>query len=1686
MAASRHSLLRGACAESRAANRRNLAHGAGDSVPESLSFSVLRKLCRTRKGLDRILQVYQTHQASSNSSLASSSSSYRPSPAYPFRNGDPGESLICSPDALAYVAHALCHAQLARSPSSSKSSSPCHSSSSKSFSPSYALKRAQLLRGRRTVGNPPAQGRQNEHNAAVTDEIDKASLAPHCYLPSQPSAPSFPSSSPSLSSSPAVSACPFSPSSRSSPSASSSACSSASSAASFFASSTTRSSTGKRSLVDTDETKEEKANASEDGGKETHQSEVRSREDERARELEVNASALFRLRGFSQASPAACLSSLATHFLVDHALILIDKDHSLERGAHLPLVPDSSSSPSSPPRSTSARHDSSPSLPPPSSDPPAASRPSRSGSSFSPANYAFLLFALSFSPSHSISGRAALGLLRPLPVLLPQFSLLDVSQAVAFMTQLPRLLEKETKRGVATASSLSLARGLRNQPTYRVAVSPGAPILTVLSSPSAASPPLTPTSSSSPSLACRPPAASYQASVSLSQRHKSGSSVSLDWFLSRVASRLYSYSSPLLPFDPTSPQAPVDALKHATLILSAFSSVHYALKPALLSLFLSSLFRTSSACHGAHADSSLLSLSTGGPCSSQPVLEPRALQASPQGGQDPQGIGSGEQDKLQPAERGGDLREAGEERKRPSSISQPASASGTTGKLERGAPEPSRHPASSPPSFPTPGTRSQVLRAPWRIAGETLPLPVAAKFFLALATQCAFQAHELVGKRHQVSHRSISPGDASSGFSTSPSVPQSSPSSLPAFALSSASCLSYAAPGSLSFCPPSSSSPPSSSPPPSSSSPPSSASSASPSYPSSFPPPSSCASPPFSSASVSLTSSSFSRPSGICYAHQCAESTPAFMESVAGGVAASLAASVEERCRLVRTPSQNRDISETQTQETSQVLLQMEAFMRHLLSSVTLEPVLGIDGEAMADCVEACAILDVALTALHGSVRSSVSSSSHERSFLQSPCGLVPGFVSSAEPPHSPAASPVLSGVMPSLPSSNDSIPSSPRVCPLALSSSSDASPSQSPSPSSLVEPRQGAEGSFSNACVPGEAPGGGLRHRQNEEECNAVWLERVREKLAEAGMLLSRNARPHRRQKRAFQSKTTESSRDGSEVPPSPSVSPPPSSPALVDSPLPSFRSAASPSACPSLPSVPLPHFESDSPCHRWPSFCFLPFLRGRVHLRLATTPGLLVSLFAAWAHDPRWSTSALVHLLLTASCLQSSPSSSGACWSPQSPSSVPSTQASGLPTQQARRKATERDNAKTAGATDEGAEEGVGAGQQRSLRDACVVPTHRGVRERSAETWKPVEAKDRCNEADEGDETLHSLDTQRAPLLRSGALVALFSHISHRLRGEDGDEPSKLQRQQCMRSGTGDDDFRERQRETVLREGKKTSDSPRPLMRLQCARGTHDSSASGCAVPRSSSGSSSSAPVSSAASSYAPMSPPRGKHGHKQKTAFVPTELGPLLLSMLCVRFTFHRLYPTSSSLLSSPSLSSVSALSSTSSGTASASSAASPSTLASSALAAFSASSPCVSAHSYPTHSFFTVGSTLFPRFSSALCVPPFPTSFSSPGSSCSLGGTSGFCGTVLFCDCRPFPRLLPWLLAFPFLLSHPFPFQRFAFVIGFYRSHSLHRPFHLLLSPLLPCRGNGTAWGQRLQSSARPHRWKGSSYLGFLRS
>ncbi|KEP65933.1 UNVERIFIED_CONTAM: hypothetical protein HHA_314515 [Hammondia hammondi] len=1405
MAAYRHLLWRAAPAES-GAPIRGTGRGVGDSLPNSISFSVIRKLCRTQRGLQRILQVYQTRQSPSVPSPRTSAGNAAS------RIGDTGQCLLPSPDALVYVAQALCRSELSGySPSafSSSSSPTC------AFSPSHALKRAQLLRGRQTADVQQDKGRTYEESKPLGEAAEGASCVPHLSPSSQPTRARLPSSSLPSSSCPESFVCSSPP----------------------LAPSVASSSSCQSPLVDACRRKEEAASRFEEGGEDTRQSAFDVREEERERDLALDASVLFRLRDFSQASPTACLSPLAAQFLIHHALFFIDKSIQDVRRPHPFHEPNSSSfsakSFSSPSSSASTRRAPvAARSPQPSSHVEHHPLPLSSLSSFCPANYAFLLFSLSFSPSHSLDSAAAIRLLRPLPALLPQFSLLDLSQTVAFMTQLPRLLTKESGRRGTAFFAWSFTRGLRNQPTYRVAFSPGEPVLTVLPSPPTASPSPSSASSSTSFLSSPPSASSCHPGASSSPGHMLGPAVSVDWLLSLIASRLCSTSVPLLPFDPTSPKAPIDALKHATLILSAFSSFHYTLRPALLSLFLSSLFQKNTT-QGAHGAFPLPAVSTADSSRTPHAPECLALRSGRTERQGPMSAESdAEQGEERPAERRADMREHGEDRSRACSVSSPASEFGNVNEGLKNAEGSTRNSVSSQISFPDRLIRPAALGISWRIAGETLPFSVAAKCFLALATQCALQASEIVSKRNRMGHMPLSPRQGSSGISTPPEESPSFSPTLSKYSLASGSSLPYGA-----SCPPPAFISPSlsSSLSSSASSSPSacvlsssySASCVSASRPSVFPPLSPSSSPPLASSAYL---------SGAPFRHQRDDSAFLFTENLAGGVAASLATSDEERHFLLLTPSQTRDTGEARNEEGTQVAVQMEALMRHLLSSVALHPALRMDGEAMADCVDACAVLVVSTTVLLGSAYSSSASASDKKCPPHSLPHVRPRDGSSIGPPRSPSTSSSLSSSM-----------------------DSELPAQHSMSRSVSVEPREFGGRVSSNVWEAGEERGGGNSRRSTPnglEERTSVWLETVKEKLAQAGSLLSRNARPHRRQKRAFLSRSDlHSTPDTSDTSPShvsPSVS-------YSGSCSPSFsflHPAASPSSSPPRLSaaVPLTKCLADSPCHRWPFFCFLPFLRGRMQLRMSTTPALFASLLGAWARDPHWSTSALFHLIFTASSLQSSQSSSGDSPTLTSHSFLSPMQTCASVTMPAR---------------PDGADTDTKA-------------------ERSGDEDRQKELVDKYEKEEEKQEILPG--NQRESL-RSGALVALLNTITQRLKGEEtGDQSNRRQRGLGARPGSEADANLRHDRKSEKRpeqEGQKRGHSAGPApARLHCAQETTNSLASGCTTPRSPS-------VSSSFLQSASLSPPQGKRGNKQKAAFIPAELGPLLLSMLCVRFTFHGAY-------------------------------------------------------------------------------------------------------------------------------------------------------------------------------------------------
>nr|PIM00709.1 hypothetical protein TGCOUG_314515 [Toxoplasma gondii COUG] len=1472
MAASRHLLRRAASAES-GAPIRGSGLGAGDSLPDSISFSVIRKLCRTRKGLQRILQVYQTQQSPSLPSPRASPGNAAS------RIGDTEQCLLPSPDALVYVAQALCRSELAGCSPSAFSSS---SSPASPFSPSHALKRAQLLRGRQTADVRQGKGTKYEESKPLGEAAEGAACVPHVSPGSQPTCAGLPSSSlpSSLCQESSVrSSSPLSPSSV----APSSSCQSP--------------------LVDAYIRKEEAGSRFEEGGEDTRHSAFDAREDDREQDLALDASVLFRLRGFSQASPTACLSPLAAQFLIDHALLFIDKGIHHVRRPYPFHDPDSSSFSaqafSSPASSTSTRRAPVATHSPQPSSLVQHPLPSSSLSSFSPANYSFLLFSLSFSPSHSLDSAAAIRLLRPLPALLPQFSLLDLSQTVAFMTQLPRLLTKESGRRGTDFFAWSLARGLRHQPTYRVAFSPGEPILTVLPSPPTASPSPLSASSSTSFLSSPASASSCQPGASSSPRHKLGPAVSVDWFLSLIASRLCSTSLPLLPFDPTSPKAPIDALKHATLILSAFSSFHYTLRPALVSLFLSSLFQKSTT-QGAHGAFSFPAVTSAGSSRTPDVPECLAVRANRKERQGPTSAeGEAEQGEERSAERRTDMRKHDEDRTRVSSVSSPAFEPANVNGSLKDAEGSMRNSASSHISFPDPLICPAALGVSWRIAGETLPFSVAAKCFLALATQCALQAREVVSKRNQMGHLPLSPLQGSSGISIPPEECPSFPSPLSQESLPSRSSLPYGA----SRPPPASSSPSLSSSLSSSASSSPSASVLSSSHsafcvsasrPSIVPPLCSSSSPPLAS-SADL--------SGTPFRHQRDDSACLFTENLAGGVAASLATSDEERHLLLLTPSQTRDTGVARKEEGTHVAVQMEALMRHLLSSVARHPALRMDGEALADCVDGCAVLVVSITVLLDSVYcSSASASDKECPSHHSLPHARPRDGSSIVPPRCTSTSSVQSRIGSSLASSMD------YVLPFShCQSSSLASPSELPTQPSLSLSDSGERLELggrvsSNVWEADEERGGGNSRRNTPEgleERTAVWLETVKEKLAQAASLLSRNARPHRRQKRAFLSSSDlHSTPDTSDASPSNVISP---SVSYSGRCAPSFsflRPAASPSSSLPRPSsaIPFTKYLAESPCHRWPSFCFLPLLRGRVQLRLSTTPALFASLLGAWAQDPHWSTSALFHLIFMASSLQSSQSCFGDCRSLTSHSVVSPTQTCASATMPARPDGAHTDTkAETSGDAD-----------------------------RQIELVGKYETEE---------EKQNILQGNQRESLRSGALVALLNTITQRLKGEETGDPShRRQRGRGARPGREADASLRDDRKSEKgpeQEGHKTChpEGPGPT-RLHYALEATSSLVSGCTTPRSPSYSSHSPSISSTFLQSASLSPPQGKRGNKQKAAFIPAELGSLLLSVLCIRFTFHGAYRGAVPFLHS-SRSPLSAVppSSTSSETVSASSAAFP---------------------------------------------------------------------------------------------------------------------------------------------------------------
>ncbi|PHJ22574.1 hypothetical protein CSUI_003578 [Cystoisospora suis] len=258
-------------------------------------------------------------------------------------------------------------------------------------------------------------------------------------------------------------------------------------------------------------------------------------------------------------------------------------------------------------------------------------------SSFTSATYSLTLLALSFAPSRSLHPAAVAILLEPLPLLLPYFSLQDVSQTLTFLSQLPRSLSfrqshsggKSNREGVA----VTVGNAPLHHPLYRVPFSPGMSVITSAPSVSHASmsqtkegaemlrghalkrcslgrscPKHKPASEAvpSPAVSSLPenniPSCPHTSDMS----QKIASSIPLSHYLSLVASRLGSRTPfSLLPVDLTAVSSPLDAFKNLTLILSSFSSCRFALPSSLLDLFLSSASSLASCwdshtaqCHG--------------------------------------------------------------------------------------------------------------------------------------------------------------------------------------------------------------------------------------------------------------------------------------------------------------------------------------------------------------------------------------------------------------------------------------------------------------------------------------------------------------------------------------------------------------------------------------------------------------------------------------------------------------------------------------------------------------------------------------------------------------------------------------------------------------------------------------------------------------------------------------------------------------------------------------------------------------------------------------------------------------------------------------------------------------------------------------------------------------------------------
>ncbi|PFH34381.1 hypothetical protein BESB_075330 [Besnoitia besnoiti] len=1176
---------------------RELAH-----VGDSPSFTVLRKLCRTRQGLDRLLASYRATQPASLPQPSSAASFHDPSlgSADSFRY--PGrETLICSPDALAVVAHALCRTQLSQQSPPSPNAVGSHSSS-------YLLKRAKLLRGSVEAANEKRAGwtkRSSNADAGKDSRADLSALR-RCQSSSSWTASSHASSSSSTSRSPA------------------SPCSLPSSCPPHFSSNSSLPAYGLPAAPDSNTAKPETSS----GRKGARGGNSIAIEGEcGSNDSDVLATSIQHLRGFFHSPPTAFLSPLASHFLVDQALRLIGKDAGSERETQRRSA--APSSPSAPPVCPVEPH--SP------SDAQSPLWPPRSTfTSFSPANYSFILFSLSFSASHCLSSEAALRLLHPLPTLLPHFSLLDVSQAVSFLSQLPRLVQQKLPRRT-TEPPLVVARGLRNQPVYRVAFSPGGPITTVslsravsLPAPtaSAGSRSLCKTRDKPSSLSAPPPAPSSPprlpppgagASVACLVEVAEHAPVTLDGLLSLLASRLSpgvsaTACSPLLPFDPEAPHVPIDAVKHLALILSAFSNRHYALAPTLLSHCLTSLFRDA-------ADAP------------PRIWQPRRLTSAPKSG------------RTQRCEQGG--RREGETTDRPRSPAQ-SESDGHNAEASRSTGSPTKDSRSSSglwsslagaecegrqdavnsaaeglvvsaPSAASQNAAKQpsiLFGNPWQLAEDALSFPVAAKFFLAFATQCLFQVHATLlqecGTNYHVDAARRGSACLRSSVSSSPTVSSSSASVFH----SPASSASLQRPV---FFSPSLS--PLSSPSPADS--PASGS-------------------PLGSEAPTGFSASRSRPFSTPRAAGCA-----LAESVAAGIAASLALSSEERHGFLFSRVGTIELSETHKAEGRRTALQAEALMRFLLVA-SADPA---DGEAIADCLDAVATLDVAVRLIQLSLNSAnqklcpashlaAYATFHPRapgpvgspsSFAHSRVSTVSSSVSSSSltsslSPSAPSALPISSFFAPPLPSA---APSSPLPGSVSFPSSTRSFPDCSPDDMRHIA----CLGAEAEASFEGKAEAKQPELPADGELGKARWVAAVCQKLAQAGDMLSKQGRPHRRKCHSMRQEKGGMGGGSASSPATGGCSPARPCPAGVASAgtSPLASSFTSPRVAPRLPLQSAPEVA----CHRWPPHCFLPFLRGRWQLRLDTKPLLLCSLLRAWAEDPNWSTSALFHLVFEASSL-------------------------------------------------------------------------------------------------------------------------------------------------------------------------------------------------------------------------------------------------------------------------------------------------------------------------------------------------------------------------------------------------------------------------------------------------------------------